>query len=75
MFGGVGSTWGDNLFLHGYAEWVETRDLTLGNFDSRTLELKLRPFAVLPYVCIGSHAFAMFSAHTNVTTITHFDQH
>ena len=28
-----------------------------------TLELKLRPFEVSPYVCIGSHAFAMFSAH------------
>ena len=28
-----------------------------------TLELKLRPFEVTPYVCIGSHAFAMFSAH------------
>ena len=24
------------------------------------LELKLRPFEVSPYVCIGSHAFAMF---------------
>ena len=29
------------------------------------LEVKLRPFEVevLPYVCIGSHAFAMFSTH------------
>ena len=32
--GGVGSTWGDNLFLHGHAEWVETRDLTGQIFDS-----------------------------------------
>ena len=46
-----------------------------------TLELKLQPFEVIPYICIGSHAFAMFSAHAlreewghirvhiNVTTI------
>ena len=27
------------------------------------LELKLWPFKVFTYVCIGSHAFAMFSAH------------
>ena len=31
-----------------------------------TLELKLRPFEVSPYVCIGSHAFAMF-AHKKIT--------
>ena len=48
-------------------------------------ESKLRPFEVFPYVCIGSHAFAMFSAHalrekrgipahTNVTTFTYFGQ-
>jgi hypothetical protein len=30
--GGIGSTWGQ--FLHRHAEWVETRDLTLENFDS-----------------------------------------
>ena len=53
--GGLGAQ-----FLHGHAEWVETRDLT-GLIH--TLELKLRPFEVTPYVCIGSHAFAMFSAH------------
>ena len=31
-------------------------------FDMRkfTLELKLRPFKVYPYVCIRSHVFAMF---------------
>ena len=34
----------------------------MGNLIN-TLELKLRPFEVTPYVCIGSHAFAMFSAH------------
>ena len=45
------------------------------------LELKLWPFEVFLYVCIGSHAFAMFSmwgagprAHINVTTITYFTQ-
>ena len=48
-------------FLHGHAEWVETRDLTGQIFDSHLR--KLRPFEVSPYVCIGSHAFAMFSAH------------
>ena len=47
-------------FLHGHAEWVETRDLILGNFDSR---LSYGPLKLPPYVCIGSHAFAMFSAH------------
>ena len=31
-----------------------------------TLELKLRHFEVSPYVCIGSHAFAMF-AHKKIT--------
>ena len=30
--GGTGSTW--EICLLGHAEWVETRDLTLGNFDS-----------------------------------------
>ena len=29
------------------------------------LELKLRPFEVSPYVCIGSHAFAMFAHKKN----------
>ena len=62
MFGGLGAL--GEITLHWHAEWVETRDLTLGNFDSRLIELKLRPFEELPpYVCIGSHAFAMFSAH------------
>ena len=32
--GGVGSMHLEREFLHGHAEWVKTRDLTLGNFDS-----------------------------------------
>ena len=41
-----------------------------------TLELKFQPFEVSPYVCIGSHAFAMFSAYVRIylTTITYFGQ-
>ena len=45
---------------------------------------KLRPFEVTPYVCIGSHAFAMFSTHalregrgvthTNVMTFMNYWQ-
>ena len=40
---GIGSTWGCNFytgthlgryFLHGHAEWVKTRNLMAGNFDS-----------------------------------------
>ena len=31
-----------------------------------TLELKLQRFKVFPYVCIGSHAFAIF-AHKKIT--------
>ena len=50
--------------LHGHAEWVETRDLTGQIFDSHlTIKVMLWPFEVFPYVCIGSHLFAMFSAH------------
>ena len=30
--GGLGAL--GEIILHGHAEWVETRDLTLGNFDS-----------------------------------------
>ena len=60
-------------FLHGHAEWVRIRNLMAGNLI-HTLELKLQPFEVSPCVCIGSHAFAMFSAraHSNMTTFTHF---
>ena len=32
MFGGFGSTWGDNFYM-GTQNGVETKDLTLGNFD------------------------------------------
>ena len=48
--------------LCGHAEWVKTKDLTLG-YLIHTLKLKLRPFEVITYVCRGSHTFAMFSAH------------
>ena len=36
-------------FLHGSAEWVETRDLVCDH----ALELRLQPFEVSPYVCMG----------------------
>ena len=79
MGGLIGSTWGGTIF-HGHAEWVETRDLTGQTF---ALQLTLWPFEV-SHVCVGSHLFAMFSAHAlregrgqahiNMTTITHFGQ-
>ena len=73
MGGGVGSTWEDNLFLHGHAEWVETRDLIL---LIHVLELKLQPFEVTPYSCNIFRPRATWEAgpraHINVTTITHF---
>jgi hypothetical protein len=43
-------------FLRGHAEWVETRDLMVGNFDSH-LRIKVMALKVFPYVCIGSHAY------------------
>ena len=33
MFGGIGSTWGDNFYSYGHAEWIEIRDL-MTDFDS-----------------------------------------
>ena len=58
MFGGIESTWGDNFYTgtqngSKYKIWHE-------KILIHALELKLRPFEVTPYVCIGSHAFAMF---------------
>ena len=35
------------------------------DFFDHALELKLRPFEVSQYVCIGSHAFATFSHEKN----------
>ena len=85
MFGGFGSTWGDNFYMG--TQNGSKLEVWPWGILIHTLELKLRPFEVAPYVCIGSHAFAMFSAHAlregrghalrahiNVTTITHFDQ-
>ena len=57
MFRGVGSTWGDNFYMgtqNGSKLEIWRRGILI-----HTLELKLRPFEVTPYVCIGSHAFAM----------------
>ena len=71
--GGLGALVGDTL--HGHAEWVETRDLTQGNFDShlRIKVMALRSYPVClyrkPCICnISAHA------HINVTTITHVGQ-
>ena len=48
-------------YSHEHAEWIKI----LGSgILIHTLELKLRHFEVSPYVCIGSHAFAML-AHKN----------
>ena len=32
--GAFGSTWGHNFLIYGHAEWIETRNLTEGIFDS-----------------------------------------
>ena len=58
-FGTLGSGW-DCKFL-----WVR-RMFQISNFDRETfliytLELKLHLLECFPYVCIGSHAFAMFA--------------
>ena len=71
-------------FLHGHAEWVETKDLTLGNFDSH---LRIKVMALWSYpVCLNRkpcicNVFcpcatwgAGSRAHINATTITHFGQ-
>ena len=58
MFAGFGSTWGDNFYMG-----VETRNLILGNYFDSHLRIKVTALRSYPYVCIGSHAFAMFSAH------------
>ena len=47
------------IILHGHTEWVERPEMIL----IHALQLKLQPFEFFPYVCIGSHAYAMFSAH------------
>ena len=31
--------WLGPYFLHGHAEWIKTRDLTLGNFDLKSLKI------------------------------------
>ena len=41
MFGELGALGG--IILHGHAEWIETRDLTFRNFDSR-LRIKVMAY-------------------------------
>ena len=45
----VGSTWGE-IFLHGHAELVESRNLMAGNFDSHLGIKKIWLFEASPYV-------------------------
>ena len=74
MFGEIGSTWGDN-FCTGTQNGLK-HEIWHEKILIHALEFKLQPFEVPPYVCIGSHAFAMFSAHAHisVTTFTIFWQ-
>ena len=61
IHGGFGSTLGDNFYMgtqNGSKLEIRPERILI-----HALELKLRPFEVSPYVCIGSHAFAMFSTH------------
>jgi hypothetical protein len=46
--------------LYGHAEWLKSTTLVKKNFDSHLKTIKATPVSV-PYVCIGSHAFAMFA--------------
>ena len=78
--GGLGTLGGTNYFYMGTQNRSKL-EIWPDRFLIHTLQLKLRPFEVTPYVCIGSHVFAMFStwgagprAHINVTTITHSGQ-
>ena len=61
IHGGVGSIWGDNFYMG--TQNGSKLEIWPWRILIHILELKLRPFEVSPYVCIGSHAFAMFSAH------------
>ena len=60
MFGGVGSTWGENFYVG--MQNGSKLEIWLRGILTHTLEVKLRPFEIFPYVYIGSHAVAMFSA-------------
>ena len=42
MFGGGGLGALGEIILHGHGEWVKTRHLTAGNFDSH-LRIKVSP--------------------------------
>ena len=48
MFGEIGSTWEDNFYM-GAQNGSKYDEIIL----IHTLELKLRPFEVSPYACIG----------------------
>ena len=51
MFGGIGSTWGDNFYT-GTQNGLKN-EIWYEKILIHALELKLRPFKVYPYVCIG----------------------
>ena len=63
MFGGIGSTWGDNFYMG--TQNGSKHEIGHEKISIDTLELKLRPFEVSPYVCIGSHTLAMFAHKKN----------
>ena len=51
--GGFGSTWGDNFYMS--TQNGSKLEICPDRFLIHTLQLKLWPFEVFPYVCIGSH--------------------
>ena len=72
--GDLGALGGDSFYMG--MQNGSKLEVCSDRFLIHTLQLKLWPFEVFPYVCIGSHVFATFSAHAhiNVTTITQFGQ-
>ena len=58
MFGGSGSTWGDNFYMG--TQNGSKLEIRPWGILIHTLKLKLRPFEVTTYVCIGSHAVECF---------------
>ena len=61
IHGWFGNAWGDNFYMG--TQNGSKLEILPEKILIHTLELKLWPFKVFPYIYIGSYAFAMFSAH------------
>ena len=71
MFGGAGSTLGHNFYTG--TQNGSKLDIWRRQILIHTLELKLKHFKVLSYVCIGNHVFAMFAHEKNYRRVGYVD--